>query len=251
MFGRIAFCNVVSDLYAMGITKIHEVLMILGVSTEMTDQEKDVSTTLMINGFVEAAVQAETQVGGGQTVYNMWPMMGGAAISVLDPEDFVMPNGAQPGDKIILTKPLGVRLAINAMQWIKTDKIKREKVLKDISESQLLEAYYRAEEGMATLSLVGAGLIRKYKAHACTDVTGFGILGHANYLAQAQLNNVTFVLNRFPIYKHLIHVDKKVVDYKFMEGYTAETSGGLLICLPPSQCKQFMEELKSNGIDSW
>lgn len=85
---------------------------------------------------------------------------------------------------------------------------------------------------MATLSLVGARLIRKYKAHACTDITGFGILGHANYLAQAQKNNVTFVLNRFPIYKNLIKVDKKAVDYKFMEGYAAETSGGLFICLP-------------------
>lgn len=58
MFGRIAFCNVVSDLYAMGITKIHEVLMILGVSTQMTEQEKDITTTQMIQGFVEAAVQA-------------------------------------------------------------------------------------------------------------------------------------------------------------------------------------------------
>ncbi len=131
MFGRIAFCNVVSDLYAMGISKIHEVLMILGVSTQMNDQEKDVTTTMMIQGFVEAAVQAETQVGGGQTVYNMWPMMGGAAISVLSDGDFVMPTGALPGDKIILTKPLGARLAINAMQWLKTDKDKRDKVLKD------------------------------------------------------------------------------------------------------------------------
>jgi selenide,water dikinase len=104
---------------------------------------------------------------------------------------------------------------------------------------------------MATLSSVGATLIRKYKAHACTDVTGFGILGHANYLAQAQLRNVTFVINRLPIYKHLIHVDKKVVDYKFMEGYTAETSGGLFVCLSSNQHRQFMEELKDKGIDSW
>lgn len=68
---------------------------------------------------------------------------------------------------------------------------------------------------MATLSFVAAGLVTKYKAHACTDITGFGILGHANYLAQAQKSNVTFVINRFPIYKNLIKVDKKVVDYKF------------------------------------
>ena len=50
----------------------------------------------------------------------------------------------------------------------------------------MIEAYFRAEQYMATLSLVGAKLIHKYRAHAATDVTGFGILGHANYLAQAQ-----------------------------------------------------------------
>lgn len=83
MFGRIAFCNTVSDLYAMGITDIKEVLMILGVSTDMNEAEKDVSTTLMIQGFTDAAQQAGAQVGGGQTVYNQWPMMGGCAIAVV------------------------------------------------------------------------------------------------------------------------------------------------------------------------
>jgi selenide, water dikinase len=55
MFGRIALCNTLSDLYAMGISNIQEVLMILGVSTDMNELEKDVSTTLMIQGFSEAA----------------------------------------------------------------------------------------------------------------------------------------------------------------------------------------------------
>lgn len=59
---------------------------------------------------------------------------------------------------------------------------------------------------MATLSTVGANLITKYRAHACTDVTGFGILGHAKYLAQAQKNNVEFVINKLPVYKNLIKV---------------------------------------------
>lgn len=122
MFGRIAFCNTVSDLYAMGITNIKEVLMILGVSTDMNELEKDVSTTLMIQGFTDAAVQANTQVGGGQTVYNLWPMMGGCAIAVVKDDEFVMPNNAEPGDSLILTKPLGARFAINAMQWLKTSK---------------------------------------------------------------------------------------------------------------------------------
>lgn len=59
---------------------------------------------------------------------------------------------------------------------------------------------------MGTLSYVGARLMRKYKAHACTDVTGFGILGHANYLAQAQKNNVKFVIEKLPIYKNLAKI---------------------------------------------
>jgi selenide,water dikinase len=58
--------------------------MILGVSTQMNAQEQDATTTLMIQGFVDASVDAQTRVGGGQTVYNMWPMMGGTAISVVD-----------------------------------------------------------------------------------------------------------------------------------------------------------------------
>ena len=85
---------------------------------------------------------------------------------------------------------------------------------------------------MATLSSVGAKMIQKYKAHAATDVTGFGILGHANYLAQAQKKDVTFVLNKFPVIKNLMKIEKKTQDFKLMEGYAAETSGGLLICIP-------------------
>ena len=61
-------------------------------------------------------------MGGGQTVFNPWPMMGGCAISVVEDGGFVMPNHAQPGDVLVLTKPLGTRLAINAMQWLKTSK---------------------------------------------------------------------------------------------------------------------------------
>ena len=68
---------------------------------------------------------------------------------------------------------------------------------------------------MGSLSYVGARLLRKYKAHACTDVTGFGILGHANYLAQAQINNVKFVIEKYTIYKNLVKVEKKVNDFKF------------------------------------
>ncbi len=209
------------------------------------------STTMMIQGFTDAAEEAGTQVGGGQTVYNMWPMMGGAAIAVVKDNEFVMPNHAVAGDKIILTKPLGTRFAINAMQWIKTSPEKKSKIITEVSESDLVDAFYKAEMNMATLSYVPAALLRKYNAHACTDVTGFGILGHANYLAQAQKNNVKFVIEKLPIYKNLIKIEKKVQDFKFWQGLAAETSGGLLICLPEDKVKPFMADMTAHGLDTW
>lgn len=74
---------------------------------------------------------------------------------------------------------------------------------------------------MATLSTVGAYLLRKYQAGASTDVTGFGILGHADYLGQAQKKDVQLVINRLPIYKGLIKIENKVMNFKFREGYAA------------------------------
>lgn len=96
--------------------------MILGVSTEMSEKEQNVVTTLMIEGFSETAAQAKTRVGGGQSVYNMWPMLGGCAIGIVKDDEFRWPYNAKPGDKLILTKPLGTRLAINTMQWLKSNK---------------------------------------------------------------------------------------------------------------------------------
>jgi len=98
---------------------------------------------------------------------------------------------------------------------------------------------------MATLSLVGARLLRKHQVGACTDVTGFGILGHADYLAQAQKNKIEFVINRLPVYKHLLKVEGKVMNFRFLEGYAAETSGGLLMSVNPSKKEALMRDLES------
>lgn len=69
---------------------------------------------------------------------------------------------------------------------------------------------------MATLSLIGARLLRKYRASACTDVTGFGILGHTNYLAEAQKAHVDLVINKLPIYRGLIKIENKVQNFRFL-----------------------------------
>lgn len=92
--GKIAACNVLSDLYAMGIVDINTVLMIFGVSTKMTELEKEVTTTLMIKGFNDKCNEAGAPVTGGQTVYNPWTMIGGTAMATVEKADVIQPNNA-------------------------------------------------------------------------------------------------------------------------------------------------------------
>ena len=82
MQGRIACANVLSDVYAFGVREVDTMLMILGVSTKMTGLERDVVTTELIRGFNDLAKEAGTNVTGGQTVLNPWPIIGGTAHTV-------------------------------------------------------------------------------------------------------------------------------------------------------------------------
>lgn len=90
MQGKIACANVLSDLYAMGVSDCDNMLMLLGVSTDMTAKEREVVTTLMIKGFDDLAKEAGTSVNGGQTVLNPWYIVGGVATSVVSSTEFIM-----------------------------------------------------------------------------------------------------------------------------------------------------------------
>lgn len=90
MQGKIACANVLSDLYAMGVSDCDNMLMLLGVSTDMTAKEREVVTTLMIKGFNDLAKEAGTSVNGGQTVLNPWYIVGGVATSVVSSSEFIM-----------------------------------------------------------------------------------------------------------------------------------------------------------------
>lgn len=101
-------------------------------------------------------------------------------IAAVEKNEFIMPNSAAPGDVVILTKPLGTQLAVNAMQWLTSYKEEKYmKIANILSEAQVVNAFEKAQLEMATLNVVGAHLMKKYAAHACTDVTGFGIKGHS------------------------------------------------------------------------
>jgi len=107
MQGRIACCNVLSDLYAMGVDRVDHILMILGVSLMMNEDQREIVTREMIRGFNDCATEAETKITGGQSIMNPWPMIGGVANVMVLKDEYVRPNFGQPGDVIILTKPLG------------------------------------------------------------------------------------------------------------------------------------------------
>jgi len=249
--GWIACNNVISDLYAMGVTRIDNVLMLLATSTKFTVDQEDIVIPAIMSGFRDCCLAAGTEIRGGQTAKNPWVLLGGCATSVLPMSEIVMPNQAKSGDVLILTKPLGIRVAVNLNQWLDTKPERIEQL--SIDRDQIKEAYNDCTVAMMTLNKNAAKLMKKYGAHGATDVTGFGILGHANNLAQCQIDEVDFVLESLPFLKNMVKADKEAGDvFKVTNGYAAETSGGLLLALPAEKAAEFQAELKSlDGHDSW
>lgn len=95
--------------------------------------------------------------------------------------------------------------------------------------------------------------MHKYNAHACTDVTGFGILGHAQNLAQHQKNEVSFVIHNLPIIAHMTTISQSCgINFGLLQGTSAETSGGLFIVLPREQAAAYCKEIQAEeGYQAW
>jgi len=253
MQGRIACANVLSDLYAMGVVACHNMLMLLAVSKDMTDTERDVVIPLIMRGFQDTAQEAGCLVTGGQTVLNPWVTVGGVASTVCSDGDIIMPEGAVAGDVLLLTKALGTQVAVNAHQWMEEEGDMWNKI-KDITSTEEVKAAYRATTlSMARLNLTGAKLMHKYQARAATDVTGFGILGHAKNLAENQIKPVSFTIHTMPIITNMLKIAKKVGNmFQLMQGYSAETSGGLLMAISKEGAEAYIKEIKElEGCDAW
>uniref|UniRef100_A0A8C8IVX4 selenide, water dikinase n=2 Tax=Oncorhynchus tshawytscha TaxID=74940 RepID=A0A8C8IVX4_ONCTS len=247
MMGRIACANVLSDLYAMGITECDNMLMLLSVSQKMSEQDRERVMPLMIRGFRDAAEEGGTSVTGGQTVVNPWIIIGGVASVVCQPNEFIMPDSAVPGDVLVLTKPLGTQVAVNAHQWL--DQPERwNKIKLVVSKEEVEQAYQEAMFSMATLNRTAAGLMHRFQAHAATDVTGFGLLGHARNLATMQRAEVAFVIHNLPIIAKMAAISKAYGNiFNLLGGTSSETSGGLLVSLPREQAARFCAEVKGQG----
>lgn len=294
--GRIAACNVVSDVYAMGIQDIDTVLMLLAVSSDMNAVERDIVTREMIKGFHDLCKEAGSSVTGGQTVSNPWPIIGGVASTTIREEDMVRPEGVLPGDVLVLTKPLGTQVAVNVWQWRDMSWKKNSDTEEENKKAgtttttttsspphslphknwekikHLLEGYYSettvlplishvhaydtAVESMTRLNKNSARAMHTHKAHGATDVTGFGILGHADNLAihSSSATKVFIELETLPIIKGMIAIDEALNGmFKLKAGKSAETSGGLLVALPSEEAANaFIADVSaSDGQPAW
>lgn len=251
--GKIALANVVSDVFAVGATQIDQIKLIVSAPTEFTDQERDVVVPMVMKGFLEAAKECNASVKIGNITENPWCIIGGAASAVCHRSELIMPYNAQEGDAIVLTKPLGTQLATNAFIWLNEKSENWTKLQERFSEADIEETYRIALESMSRLNKTGAELMRKHDAHAATDITGFGIYGHAENLASFQRAAVDFHLDLLPIIKNVREIAEVLNrSTKLLAGKAVETSGGLLICLPSSKAKAFCDEYKSVTChDAW
>ncbi|EQC40799.1 selenide, water dikinase [Saprolegnia diclina VS20] len=241
--GRIACANVLSDLYAMGVTEVDTMLMILGVSRTMTDLERDVVTTQLIHGFNDLAREAGTNVTGGQTVMNPWPIVGGVAMSVRAESEIIRPENATTGQVLVLTKPLGTQLAVNAYQ-MKDQPARWSKVESFLTRDMADRAFSVASESMSRLNVNGAKLMHKHGVTSATDVTGFGILGHAQNMATSQKADVDFELHTLPVIKDMLAVNEAFkCQWRLQLGFSSETSGGLLVSIDADRAQAFIDDL--------
>lgn len=162
-FGQIAAANALSDIYAMGATPITA----LNIMAVPEDMPKDAVREILRGGATKVA-EAGAIVAGGHSIYDPEPKYGLSVTGVIDPERLLRNDTAHPGDVLIYTKPVGIGVLTTALKG----------GLAGEDERALAEGI------MATLNRTAAEAARPYRVHACTDITGFAVLGHALELAQ-------------------------------------------------------------------
>ncbi len=248
-FGRIAAANSLSDVYAMGGTPI-TALNIVGYP----DQELPVEILVeILKGGAERVSEAGAVIVGGHNVRDAEIKYGLAVTGTVHPDRIVTNGGAQPGDKLVLTKPIGSGVLISAAK------------LGKMPEADLAECI----DVMIGLNRGAAVAMQAVSVHAATDITGFGLIGHAFEMAQA--GNVTLGIearsvplitdtHRFAGEGLLTRAHKSNLSYigdRLAQGPVdavllgvladAQTSGGLLIAVSAKRCDELVARLKRNG----
>jgi selenide, water dikinase len=233
--------------------EIDELKIILSIPTDLNDGEQQEVIASIVRGFKKSAALIKCKLTIESVGLNPWCLIGGIATSICTKEEIIFPTKAQAGDVLILTKPLGVQLATNAPIWMEEDSENWRKIREHLTREEVLECYEKAVKSMTSLNRTAAELMHKHKAHAATDVTGFGLVGHAENLLSFQQEKLDFIISKLPVIRHV----KKIAEVlgrhqKLYNGKMVETSGGLLVALPHENAQNFCDDFaKISGFDCW
>ncbi|GMT45648.1 MAG: hypothetical protein IEMM0006_1480 [bacterium] len=249
-FGTIAAANALSDIYAMGAKPLFA-LNIVGfpegaLPIRVLEQ--------ILKGAQDKATEAGIAILGGHTIEDPEPKYGMVVTGSIHPDRIIKNEGARSGDVLILTKPLGTGILSTAIKRGMVDDALRQEV------SRL----------MATLNKIPAEVMMHYEIHACTDVTGFGLLGHLKEMSSASKCDVRIDFEKVPFLREVknlatagiipggtynnLEFVKPFVDFGGLPRTEqlllcdAQTSGGLLVALPEKDAEKYLNDLMKNGI---
>ncbi len=253
MFGQIAAANSLSDIYAMGAKPLTALNISCFPSSCLS---LDILAEILKGGF-DKIVEAGAVLVGGHSVDDQEPKYGLSVTGIIDPARLITGSGARPGDQLILTKPLGTGIMTTAVKG------------EIISESDIPDVI----EGMAALNSVASQVMMEVGVNACTDITGFGFLGHLYELLVSSQVGAIIEEKEIPLYqgvsdmlamgmipagayRNLEYVKDRV---SFSGSSDSEhdtlitlsdpqTSGGLLVAVSKKLMSKYLEMLKESGV---
>ena len=249
-FGQIAVANALSDVYAMGGTPKMAMNLVAFPSKDM-----DISVLQeILRGGIDKLKEANVVLIGGHSVEDQELKYGLSVTGFIHPDKIITKKGIKEGDILILTKPLGTGIIATG---IKGGLVSKETV--DFVTNL-----------MATLNKDASEIMRRYDVHACTDITGFGLIGHMSEMIQGTGLSIVINAKELPIipeareyalmglipagtYKNM-EFWKGIVNFEVQDDvlmlilFDPQTSGGLLISCAPSDVEALLKELKKNGV---
>lgn len=251
LFGRVAAANALSDVYAMG----GRPLTALNICCFPAEGIPEGVLADILGGARATLAAAGTALLGGHTVRDTELKYGLAITGTIHPRRILTNAAARPGDALVLTKPLGTGVIINAAR---KDRISWERFLPVL-------------EMMASLNDTASELALAHAAHAATDVTGFGLAGHTLEMARGSGVGIELKASALPLYDGAIEMAEAGVstamtphNRKLAEAdlrisgeipaamqeilYDPQTSGGLLVALPADRADAFVEALRARGV---
>jgi len=248
-FGMIAAANALSDVYAMGGKPITAMNVVCFPSETM-----DISVlSQILRGALDKLNEADVALVGGHSVKDDEIKYGLSITGIIHPQRIITKSRAKVGDKLILTKPLGTGILTTAIKaGIVDDKIKA-----------------RLIEQMAQLNREASEVMVSLEAHACTDITGFGLIGHVCEMAENSGVSIELYTDKVPFISEVLQfarmglipegmytnrefrapmVEANLADEELLNVfYDPQTSGGLLIAVPPKRAEIMLTRIRQTG----